>query len=104
MHAVTVSAYGASPAVTEFPRPQPGPGQILIKVRAAGMNPMDRSLASGAWRPRPARFPMVLGADVAGVVEALGQGATRFSRGDEVFGNCLSRRWGRPAPTPSTSL
>jgi NADPH:quinone reductase len=53
------------------------------------MNPMDRTLASGEWQPAPATFPMVLGADAAGVVEGVGQGATRFSRGDELFGQLL---------------
>jgi hypothetical protein len=58
-----------------MPTPQPGPGQVLIRLHAAGMNPMDRALASGAWKPMPATFPMVLGADGAGVVEQLGPGA-----------------------------
>lgn len=90
MRAVAVSAYGATPALTEVPTPQPGPGQILIKIRAAGMNPMDRSIANGAWKATmPGTFPLVLGADVAGTVEEVGQGVTRFSRGDEVFGQLL---------------
>ncbi len=58
-------------------------------MRAAGMNPMDATLASAAWRPAPATFPMVLGADGAGVVEGVGEGARRFSRGDELFGQLL---------------
>jgi threonine dehydrogenase-like Zn-dependent dehydrogenase len=89
MRAVTVTEYGATPAVAEVPTPKPGPGQVLIKLRAAGMNPMDRTLASGAWKPMPATFPMVLGADGAGVVEQLGEGASRFSLGDDLFGQLL---------------
>jgi NADPH:quinone reductase len=50
---------------------------------------MDRTLASGAWKPMPATFPMVLGADGAGVVEQLGEGASRFSLGDDLFGQLL---------------
>jgi NADPH:quinone reductase-like Zn-dependent oxidoreductase len=53
------------------------------------MNPMDRALASGAWKPMPATFPMVLGVDGAGVVEQLGPGASRFSVGDDLFGQLL---------------
>ena len=89
MRAVTVTEYGATPAVTEIPTPEPGPGQVLINLRAASMNPMDSVLASGAWKPMPATFPMVLGADGAGVVEQLGDGASRFSVGDDLFGQLL---------------
>ena len=89
MRAVTVSEYGGTPVVGEIPAPEPGAGQVLIRMRAAGMNPMDATLASGAWRPAPATFPMVLGADGAGVVERAGEGARRFSRGDELFGQLL---------------
>jgi NADPH:quinone reductase-like Zn-dependent oxidoreductase len=53
------------------------------------MNPMDATLASGEWRPAEATFPMVLGADCAGTVEEVGDGATRFGLGDEVFGQLL---------------
>jgi len=85
MRAITVNEYGATPAVEEIPTPEPGEGQVLIKMRAAGMNPMDRTLASGDWKPMPATFPMVLGADGAGVVEKVGEGASKFSVGDDLF-------------------
>jgi NADPH2:quinone reductase len=89
MRAITVTEYGATPALAELPTPEPGPGQVLLKLRAAAMNPMDRTLASGAWRPMPATFPMVLGADCAGVVEKIGTGESRFSVGDDLFGQLL---------------
>lgn len=89
MRAITVTEYGANPGVSEMPTPEPGRSQILLKMRAAGMNPMDRTLAAGDWRPMPATFPMVLGADCAGVVETLGQGTSRFSVGDDLFGQLL---------------
>ena len=63
MRAVIVRDYGGAPVVAEVPTPRPGPGQVLIKIRAAAMNPGDRTLASGDWQPAPATFPMVLGAD-----------------------------------------
>jgi len=90
MRAITVSEYGADPAVTDLPRPRPGPGQVLIAVRAAGMNPMDMEIANGGWKDRmPATFPMVLGADLAGIIEEDGPGAPGFEPGDLVFGQLL---------------
>src|SRR5579862_6463817 len=89
MRAVTVTEYGATPALTDIPAPAPGVGQVLIKLGAAGMNPMDRTLASGDWTPMPATFPMVLGADGAGTVEKLGEGTSKFSVGDDLFGQLL---------------
>jgi NADPH:quinone reductase len=89
MRAITVTEYGATPAMAEMPTPEPGRGQVRLKLRAAGMNPMDRTLASGDWRPMPATFPMVLGADCAGVVEKLGEGTSRFSVGEDLFGQLL---------------
>jgi NADPH:quinone reductase-like Zn-dependent oxidoreductase len=89
MRAMTVSEYGATPTVVELPTPEPEAGQVLLRMQAAGTNPMDGLLAAGLYRPAPAVFPMVLGADGAGVVERLGDGAGRFSPGDEVFGQLL---------------
>src|SRR5246127_3809575 len=89
MRAVTVREYGGTPALAQIPTPEPGARQILIRLRAAGMNPMDFRLASGAWKPMPATFPMVLGADGAGVVEELGEGTSRYSVGDDLFGQLL---------------
>lgn len=86
MRAVTVSRFGESPQVVEVTTPVAGPGQVLIKIAAASMNPMDVKLASGEWRPAPVIFPMVLGIDGAGIVEAIGEGTTRFVPGDKVFG------------------
>ncbi|MFJ3610571.1 NADP-dependent oxidoreductase [Streptomyces hydrogenans] len=86
MRAISQDTYG-TPEVLEqvlLPRPAPGPGQILVAVRAAGVNPTD-------WKHRAAglflgRLPLVLGWDVSGVVEAVGFGVTLFKPGDEVFG------------------
>lgn len=89
MRAVMVNEYGSTPVVADVPTPQPKAGQVRIRLSAAGMNPMDRVLASGDWRPMPAIFPMVLGADGAGVVDKVGEGATRFSVSDNVFGQLL---------------
>jgi len=90
MRTVTVSEYGAGPAITELLEPRPGPGQVLIAVQAAGPNPMDMEIANGGWKDRmPATFPMVLGADLAGIVKEDGPGAVRFAPGDLVFGQLL---------------
>jgi NADPH2:quinone reductase len=90
MRAITVSAYGSRPSVTELPTPQAGPGQVLIAIQVAGMNPMDAQIANGEWQDvMPATFPMVLGADLAGTVREDGPGAARFAPGDEVFGQLL---------------
>jgi NADPH:quinone reductase-like Zn-dependent oxidoreductase len=90
MRAITVSAYGSRPAVTELPTPQAGPGQVLIAIQVAGMNPMDANIANGGWKDvMPATFPMVLGADLAGTIREHGVGAARFAPGDEVFGQLL---------------
>lgn len=89
MRAVVVNSYGEAPVVAEVPTPRSGPRQLLIKLAAAGMNPMDRTLATGDWRPVPARFPMVLGADGAGVIDTVDERAFRFSPGDNVFGQLL---------------
>jgi NADPH:quinone reductase len=89
MRAVIVTEYGGTPVVAEVATPEPGTGEVLLRVEAAGMNPMDRRLASGDWQPAPATFPMVLGADGAGIVEKVGDGTTRFSPGDALFGQLL---------------
>ena len=90
MHAIAVNEYGATPALVELPKPQPGPHQIPIKIRTAGMNPGDRQISDGVWKDRvPGAFPLVLGADFAGVVESVGEGTAKFAPGDEVFGQLL---------------
>jgi NADPH:quinone reductase-like Zn-dependent oxidoreductase len=90
MRAVIVSEYGGSPHVEDLPPPEVQEGQVLIKVLAAGMNPMDSAIAAGGWESiMPATFPMILGVDVAGTVDQIGKGAERFSVGDDVFGQLL---------------
>ncbi|MEV5959957.1 NADP-dependent oxidoreductase [Streptomyces sp. NPDC051987] len=76
-------------AFADVDRPVPGPGELLVAVRAAGVNPVDWKLRGGFRRPGEgeARFPVVLGSEAAGVVEGIGAGVTGFSVGDEVFGN-----------------
>ena len=72
--------------VGELPRPVPGPGQVLLRVHAVALNPIDLYIRSGLVA-MPMSFPQVIGADFAGTVEALGPGATRFKVGDRVWGS-----------------
>ena len=83
--------------VGDLPRPEPGPGQVLVKVRASSVNPIDTYIRSGMVA-MPMSFPFVIGADLAGVVESLGPGATRFRVGDRVWGSNQGML-GRPGVT-----
>ena len=85
MKAIQYSQFGG-PEVLELvdlPDPTPGPGQIRVAVRAAGVNPIDWKLRSGM---RGGDLPQTTGREVAGVVEALGEGVTDVALGHEVFG------------------
>jgi NADPH:quinone reductase-like Zn-dependent oxidoreductase len=73
--------------VVEVDRPVPGPGQVLVKMRAAGINPGEASIRKGLMHGRwPATFPSGQGSDLAGTVEELGDGVEEFAVGDEVIG------------------
>jgi NADPH:quinone reductase-like Zn-dependent oxidoreductase len=73
--------------VTEVQRPAPGPGQVLVAVRAAGINPGEASIRRGLFAERwPATFPSGQGSDLAGIVVDLGDGVHGFAVGDEVIG------------------
>jgi len=90
MRAVVVREYGGKAEIVELPSPEVEPGEILIKIAAAGMNPMDRSIAGGVWKSvMAATFPMILGFDVAGIVGDIGEGTTRFGVGESIMGQLL---------------
>ncbi len=87
MRAIAVSAFGPPSVLTlvDLPTPEPGAGQVLVKVAAAGVGPWDAKGRRGAFGPR--RFPWVPGAEVSGTVEALGDGVDGLAPGDAVYGS-----------------
>src|ERR1700751_4639621 len=73
--------------VREVPRPVPAAGEVLVEVRAAGINISEAAIRAGAVRDMfPATFPSGQGSDLAGVVAELGPGVTGFVVGDEIIG------------------
>jgi NADPH:quinone reductase-like Zn-dependent oxidoreductase len=89
MKAVRFAQYGDADVlnVVDVPDPAPGPGQVLARVRAAGINPGEAKIRRGLLHSRwPASFPSGQGSDLAGTVTAVGPGVTGFSAGDEVIG------------------
>src|SRR4051812_5789657 len=107
---VVATAFGGPEVLTlsEEPDREPGPGEAVLDVRAAGINPADWKGYGGAWGRDASRLPMRLGFEAAGVVAAVGEGATGpagpLSGGDEGIGFRLTRAHphppGRPAPSP----
>ncbi|WP_432981919.1 NADP-dependent oxidoreductase [Dactylosporangium sp. CA-233914] len=87
MKAVVITEHGAKPEVAEVATPQPGAGEVLVKVQASSINGFDTAVAAGYTAGlMEHRYPLVLGKDFAGTVEAVGAGVTRFAAGDKVFG------------------
>jgi NADPH:quinone reductase len=99
--------------VGDLPRPAPGPGEVLVKVSATSLNPIDLLVRSGQV-PMPLSFPYIIGCDLAGTVEAVGTGVTRFKAGDRVWGSnqgllgrqgvtaeyaAVEERWLYPSPS-----
>ncbi|MBD3675467.1 MAG: NADPH:quinone reductase [Planctomycetaceae bacterium] len=70
----------------DLPDPTPGPGQVLVKVGAVSVNPIDTYIRSGAVKLE-LTFPYIIGCDLAGTVTAVGEGVTRFQAGDRVWGS-----------------
>jgi NADPH:quinone reductase-like Zn-dependent oxidoreductase len=89
MRSILLRDYGgeASVQAASSPAPVPGAGQVLVRVRAAGLNALDWKVREGYVRDAfPLQLPAVLGIELAGVVEATGPGAARFQVGDRVMG------------------
>jgi len=85
MKAIRVHEFGGPEALRleEIADPQPGPGQVLVKVEAVGINPVDTYIRSGSYGKRP--LPYTPGSDAAGTVEAVGEGVTTVKAGDRVY-------------------
>ena len=97
MRAAVLTGYGGVERLElrEMRRPVPGSGQLLVRVLAAGVNPLDWKIRQGRLRLLlPARFPLVLGFDVAGEVAAVGPEVADFEPGDPVFAMLDSRHGG----------
>src|SRR4051812_26983924 len=89
MKTIASSAYGplTNMRPQEIPAPSPRNGEVLVRVHASALNPADYKVVLGTLKFLHGRkFPLVVGYDYSGVVEAVGQSAGTFKKGDEVFG------------------
>ena len=87
MRTIAVETFGGPIALIDLPTPEIVAGEVLIRVRAAGVNPFDWKVAHGALEDQMKhRFPLILGFDAAGVIERVGADVTALAEGDEVYG------------------
>jgi NADPH:quinone reductase-like Zn-dependent oxidoreductase len=87
MHAIAEEEFGGPAVLMDLPTPEIGADEVLIRVRAAGVNPFDWKVADGMLRGElEHRLPLILGFDAAGVVERIGADVTELDVGDEVYG------------------
>jgi NADPH:quinone reductase len=86
MKAIQVHQFGGPEvlAVHEVPTPKPGPGEVLVRVRAAGVNPYDTYMRNGSYPVKPA-LPYTPGSDAAGTIEAVGEGVSKVKSADRVY-------------------
>lgn len=90
MRALHVPGVGERPQLSDLPVPEPGEGQVLIRVMAAALNGIGNGIAAGMMAEMMEHaYPLVLGRDAAGVVEEAGPGIEGIFVGDEVFGHAL---------------
>ncbi|MCI4326070.1 MAG: NADP-dependent oxidoreductase [Thermoplasmata archaeon] len=96
MRAVAIRKFGDRPERMELPKPEPGEGEVLVHLGAAGVNPFDWKIADGRFDGKmPHEFPLILGVDGAGSVDAVGPGVTRLKVNDGVFGQFFHAPVGR---------
>ena len=88
MKAVVINDYGDNSVVqyTDVDRPEPQAGEVLVKVQAAGINPVDWKIRGGAGQRMGMTLPIQLGSEIAGTVEKLGDGVSGIKEGDAVYG------------------
>ena len=86
MTAALLTTDGGAFRVGPVSRPRPGPGQVLVRIVASGVNPLDTKIHAGQAPHARHPLPAILGIDLAGTVEAVGDGVTRFRPGDDVYG------------------
>jgi NADPH2:quinone reductase len=86
MKAAVLEAYGTPFRFADVARPVAGAGEVLVRIAASGVNPLDLKIREGAAAHAQQKPPAILGLDLAGTVVATGPGVTRFRTGDEVFG------------------
>ena len=85
MRALIVDVANGPLRLVSIPRPVPGPGQVLVRIKASGVNPLDGKIRSGQAAHARQPLPAVLGMDLAGTIEALGEGVSGWLPGDEVY-------------------
>jgi len=86
MQAAVLDSAGAQFRTMPIARPAPAAGEVLVRIKASAVNPLDLKIRAGQAAHARQPLPAILGIDLAGVVEAVGDGVTAFRRGDEVFG------------------
>lgn len=86
MRALILQRPGDPFTLSEVPLPTAAPGQVLVRIKASGVNPLDTKIRAGQAAHARVQLPAILGMDMAGVVEAVGPGVTAFHQGDEVYG------------------
>jgi alcohol dehydrogenase len=97
MKAAFIRKYGNNEVVEvgDLPTPAPGPSDLLVRVHAASVNPVDFKIRDGMLKTLlPCRFPLVLGNDLAGTVAGVGSAVARFKKGDEIFARLDKQRIG----------
>jgi len=107
MQAIRVQQYGGPEQLKleDTAVPHPDNGQVLVRVRAASVNPWDFKLASGAFREHvPMQLPYVPGGDFSGTVESVGAGVTNLKKGDAVYGNCPFGAYAQFVAAPAKSI